>query len=242
MVAAVLLSASSAFAAPGVNLCWTNCLSEGGTGVAQNRTSACASNFGQQGLTGSFVLGAPVNGIVGVEIILDLISATSPIPAWWAYEDGGCRLGSLSMNAVVNGSNANCFDWSGGNGAGGLAAYNTDGSIAPENQAAHRRVLGGFAVAPQFAANLPADQEFFAFNLIINNLLTTSCTGCLDPVCIVFNSINVAPPPESGPATFIGTPTTPGSNVATWQGGTGANCAAVPTRNATWGHVKALYH
>jgi hypothetical protein len=29
--------------------------------------------------------------------------------------------------------------------------------------------------------------------------------------------------------------------MATWQGA-GPSCALVPTKNATWGQVKALYH
>ena len=36
------------------------------------------------------------------------------------------------------------------------------------------------------------------------------------------------------------TPVTAGSNIVTWQG-VGADCNAVPVRNATWGAVKSLY-
>jgi hypothetical protein len=37
------------------------------------------------------------------------------------------------------------------------------------------------------------------------------------------------------------TPVTPGGNFVTWQGGTGANCLAVPAKRTTWGAVKSLY-
>jgi hypothetical protein len=32
-----------------------------------------------------------------------------------------------------------------------------------------------------------------------------------------------------------------GSDRVVWQGGAGADCAAVPTRRTTWAAVKALY-
>ncbi len=239
MVAAMLMIAASAFAAPGLNMAWSNCASEGGL---PNRISACGGNLGQAGtLTGSFVLASPVAAVTGVEIIVDLITATSPFPAWWDAGGGGCRAGSITMNATVNGGNSFCFDWANGGGNGGLAAYgNDEGSVALVDQPAHRRILGGFAVGTGIA--LVANQEYFAFNVVINNALTTgagSCAGCTVPACIVFNSINVVP--GTDPPTLVGNAASAGSNQATWQGGSGANCLAVPVKNATWGQVKALY-
>ncbi|MEY4374897.1 MAG: hypothetical protein RL760_1064, partial [Candidatus Eisenbacteria bacterium] len=47
---------------------------------------------------------------------------------------------------------------------------------------------------------------------------------------------------------ILNTPTAPGSNVVTWQGGAGVSStlgggcpAAVPTRNSSWTGVKSLY-
>ena len=74
-----------------------------------------------------------------------------------------------------------------------------------------------------------------------------SCAGCLTPVCIVLNSVNVVAGTSaniklSGPTNGID------SNVATWQGGAGVSTllgqgcpAATPNRNTTWGQVKSLY-
>src|SRR2546429_6072995 len=97
MVAAMLLVASSAFAvpAPGLNMSWNNCATQGGV---QNQDFACDADDGAFQLVGSFVLANPVTGVTGVEIIIDLISATSPLPAWWDLGSGACRDGNLSIS------------------------------------------------------------------------------------------------------------------------------------------------
>ena len=242
LVAAMLFVASSALAG-GLNLAWNNCASELG-GVA-NRTSACLLNGGTNSLVGSFVPTANLTGVTGIEVVLDLITGdgTSNIPAWWDISGtGACRAGSLTANPTVNPANAVCIDWSNGAAAGGLAAYNTGGSIDPANAAAHRRIVAGFAVSAASAADLIGGQEYFALNANINNAKTVgspSCAGCSTPVCVVLNSINAVI--GTSPGEFIGTGVTATSNFATWQG-VGPSCALVPTRNATWGQVKSLYH
>jgi hypothetical protein len=239
VVAAMLFAASSALAG-GLNLAWNNCVSEGGV---QNRTSACALNTGSNTMTGSFVPTADLTGVTGIEVVLDMIAGdgTSPIPAWWdAFGAGACRTG-LTANAVVNGANTICNDWAAGAAAGGLAAYNSAGTIAPANQPAHRRFIIAFAV-PAPGADVFAVSEYFAFNLLVNNSKTVgtgACAGCTTPVCIVLNSINVVPGPNAGQ--FISSGTSANSNIATWQG-VGPSCTLVPTKNATWGQVKSLYH
>jgi hypothetical protein len=241
VVAAMLFAASAALAA-GVNLAWNNCASEGGVA---NRTSACLLNTGSNVLTGSFVPGTDRTGVTGIEIVMDIIvgDGTSTIPAWWEINGAGaCRSTSLGANSLVNASNTICNDWASGTSLGGLAAYNIGGSIPVANQPAHRRVVAGFAV-PAPGVDVPANLEYFAFNITINNLKsvgTGSCAGCSTPACIVLNSINVV----AGIAThdlLSGGATGAGSDMATWQG-VGPSCALVPTKNATWGQVKAMYH
>ena len=58
-------------------------------------------------------------------------------------------------------------------------------------------------------------------------------------MCIVFNSAALSEPAPAPDAILSGPPTG-GRNVITWQGA-GANCAAVPVRNRTWGQIKSLY-
>ncbi|HEY6194205.1 MAG TPA: hypothetical protein VI504_04115 [Candidatus Eisenbacteria bacterium] len=242
LVAAMLsLLASAAFAvpAPGLNLAWNNCASQGGV---QNMAFTCDDDGLQETLVGTFVLTDPIAGVTGVEVVLDLISSTATLPAWWDLGTGGCAEGDIAANAVAP-TGTLCRDWAVGSGQGGLAAYgNPPGtSIAPADEPAHRRVLLAFAVAA--AKNLVIAREYFTFNLNIQTAHTVAgppgpCTGCLTPVCIVLNSVNVVPGTNAG--TLVGNPSAPLSNQATWQG-PGGNCAAVPVKNATWGQVKALY-
>ena len=242
VVSAMLMTASPVLAG-GVNLAWNNCASEGGVA---NRVGACNSNAGTNTLTGSFVPSADFAGVIGVEIVVDLIAGdgVAALPPWWEINGvGACRAGSLTPNANVNAGNTICNDWASGASVGGLAAYNTSGSVAPINQPAHRRILMGFAVAVASAADLSAAKEYFAFNANISNAKSVgagACSGCATPVCIVLNSINIV----GGAAThqFVsGGATAADGDKATWQG-VGPSCALVRTQNATWGQVKALYH
>jgi hypothetical protein len=242
-VLAAMLFARPSVAAGGLNLAWNNCASEGGT---TNLSSACDSNTGFNVLTGSFVPDMDITGVTGVEIVLDVIvgDGTSTIPAWWTAEVGGCRQGAITMNGTVNPANTVCPDWASGASAGGIAAYMTyypGDAINPVNYPAHRRIIGGFAVAAPDSANLFSTQEYFAFNVRIGNastIGTPSCAGCTAPACIVLNSINVAA--GTTQQQRLDTGTTAGSNFATWRG-VGPSCQLVPTKRATWGAVKALY-
>lgn len=242
VVAAMLFAASSALAA-NVTLAWNNCLSDGG---ASNRTSACTSNSGSNVMIGSFTLDSDMPGVTGIEVVIDLISAGT-LPAWWEYFTAGtCRQTSLSSNAVISPAAVNCVDWSNAGALGGVAAYQSspapsDWGISPADEPAHRRIKLGYATATP--TDIPANQDNFAFNLIVNNAKTVgtgACAGCLTPVCIVFNSCNVVAGTSSNVKISNGTGPV-GTNAVTWQGGAGADCQAVPTRNATWGQVKSLY-
>ena len=60
-------------------------------------------------------------------------------------------------------------------------------------------------------------------------------------MCIVLNSIRLV---TNDPNTFevmSGGATAADGDKVTWQG-VGPSCALVPTKNTTWGQVKALYH
>lgn len=242
VVAAMLFAASSALAA-NVTLAWNGCLSDGG---ATNRTSTCAANTGTNTMVGTFQLDADFAGVTGIEVVIDLISAGT-IPSWWEFFTAGtCRQASLTGNATISGAAVNCVDAFSGAAAGGVAAYQSspspsDWGISPANEPAHRRVKLGFAVASP--ADMLGNTDYFAFNLNVNNAKTVgtgACAGCSTPVCIVFNSCNVVAGTSSNIKVSNGTGPV-GNNAITWQGGAGADCQAVPTRNVTWGQVKSLY-
>jgi hypothetical protein len=246
VVAAMLcVMASAASAAGGVNLSWTNCFGEG-TG-ANNKTSACAVNTGTNLLVTSFVIDHDIAAVSGNELVVDFLSQSATMPAWWDMKDAGtCRQLALGFNLTANAGDAVCVDWAQGQSAGGIGAYNNTGientTINPSLSTQWRRLKIAVAVPLAGLQDLVANTEYFSCNITVNNTKTTgagSCAGCTEPICIVFNSLKVTTNSGAGDFT-IGAPTSPGTNIVTWQG-VGPNCQAVPTKNATWGAVKALY-
>ena len=241
-VVAAMLTFVSAAHAGGVNLRWNNCFGEG-TG-ADNRTFACASNAGTNLLVASFVLDADIAQVSGNELCIDLISQTPTLPAWWEMKDlGTCRAPALGFNTVANGADVVCIDWAQAQSTGGVGAYNANlGSIDAGLVAQHRRLVIALAVALAGVQDLVAGTEYFSCNVPISNTRTVgtpSCAGCTTPVCIVLNSLKVTTLSGADDVT-LGSGTAAGTNIVTWQG-SGADCQAVPTKNVTWGAVKALY-
>ena len=137
-------------------------------------------------------------------------------------------------------------NWASGQSAGGIGAYNI--GIAGPNTA---RVVAALAVPASALADLFAAQEYFSYNLTINNAKTVgtgACAGCTTPACIVFNSVKVTTQVAANDRTLSGPTNGTDSNFCTWQGGAGTDSnrgvgcpAATPTRNSTWGKVKSLY-
>jgi hypothetical protein len=107
-------------------------------------------------------------------------------------------------------------------------------------------------VPPTALQDLAGGQEYFSFNIGISNVKsvgTGNCAGCSTPICIVFNSINLTTPIVTNNVKLSGPSNGTDADFATWQGGAGVivegtpGCgAATPTRNSTWGAVKAMYH
>jgi len=244
-LAVALFAAPPAHAAAGVNLTWSRCYGDGGAG---NAAFACDTNSGSELLVGSFVLPEPLAHVNGNEVSIDLISQDDPLPAWWDFKNvGTCRLNSLHFNTTANANDVVCVDWSAGHSSGGIGAYSTGtpssmGRIDPSLAPLHRRCVMALAVPPDSLMDLQADTEYFSFNLVIDHAKTVgtgACGGCAGSVCLLFQTINITTPVLANNI-FIGNATTPGSNMAHWQG-TGADCNLVPVKNRTWGEVKALY-
>jgi len=236
MVAAMLLVASTAFAA-GVRLSWQTC---GGDGLVQNRTFACAANTGNSSIVGSYQLDADILQVNGDELVVDLIAQTAPtLPDWWTFVTAGtCRQASLSIAAH---DGTACPDMFGLQASMNIAAYQLDRANGGNPQGT-ARILCVNAVQTSLIVDLTAGQEYGIARWTINNAKTVgtgACAGCTVPVCIVFNSANITT--EGGISdTKLTTALNPGENMITWQG-VGADCNAVPTRNTTWGAVKSLY-
>jgi hypothetical protein len=234
---ALLLAASTAGAGT-LNLRWNACFGDGGVA---NRNFACDTNSGSQSLVGSFVLPYDVSFVIGNDIVVDVGTAGATLPAWWDFKNAGtCRQTSLSANLVVPATAVQCTNWTDGSAVILLVSY-TEGTFGPNS--ARIRIASAM---PRTGVDLFANTEFFSFSLLINNLKTVgACAGCSLGACINLRALDVkrATSPNDDVHLF---PSNVSDGLVTWQGGsgviTGNGCpAATPTRNRTWGEVKAIY-
>ena len=247
-----LLPSAHARAAQGVNLAWNQCF--GDAGAVQNGVFACDTNAGSHVLYGSFVLGAAFPIVIGLEMVVDVESASPTLPAWWEFRnDGTCRTTSLGFEYFPDPLATTCDDWSVGQSAGGLAGYCTLANAMPigcglPGQPANRaRIKTITAVALQNAQDLIANKPYFAFGLRINHAKTVgagACGGCATPVCLVFNSVNVVGR-FNWDQRMLTNAANPASNVVVWQGGGAGGVPgcllATTAKKSTWGAVKSLY-
>lgn len=248
----VAFASAPAHAWTGTNLRWIDCFGDAGP---INRYFACNTNTGFETLVGSFELGADILNTSGLEVVIDIGSQTSPLPAWWQFKNtGSCRATSLSLNPVPPLSASVCQDWSGGLAVGGIGAYVVGGNLRGPNWA---RLVAALAVPPSGLAGLVVGQEYFGFQIRIQHAKTVgtgACEGCCTPAVILFNGVKVTTPVPQDDRVVTGPTNGTDSNYALWQGGyrffapSGASMTTpppcgetVPTRSRTWSELKALY-
>jgi len=238
------LLAADAHAA-GLNLRWTDCLSDAGQA---NRNFLCNSNTGSDVLIGAFVLPAAANGVSGFVATLDLASAGATVPAWWQFFNAGaCRQASGIVTGVIPLTSTHCVDYAQGQETNALAQYNV--GVPGANDA---EFIVTSALPLPAVQDLVAGPEYYGFTVVIRHEKTVgfgACAGCTIPACLNLKSLQFTT--TAGPFPFAFTvsgPTQPGSDIVTWQGGAGvpalpggACAGATPTRNSTWGEVKAIY-
>ena len=236
----VLLSLPALAHAEGVNVRWDHCF---GDGDGPNRTFACDTNTGLNPLVLSFELDTPMTDVAGLEIHVELASASPVLPEWWSFLNAGtCRQTALRLSMSPPGDAVTCVTW--GNESamgGGIGAYNI-GFRGPHTA----RVLAVVAVQSTALATLAAGQEYFAASLVINNSKTVgagACAGCDVPVCIVFQRLDVVPISGTNSRRLEQGANGQGSRFVFWQnGGSGTTCSPVThSRPSTWGQVKGLF-
>jgi hypothetical protein len=174
-----------------------------------------------------------------MELVIDVnIAGTEgdPLPVWWMMAPD-CRANGWAADGARS---LSCNDAWNGLGTGSFQGWITG---TPGWSTRHARLLVASGVLPQDAVTLLANDIYTACRVLLRTTNTTLCNdGCTTPACLVFNSLLVrrlhTPADEE---ILISGPEAGGSDRAVWQGGTGADCQAVPTRRATWGAVKALY-
>jgi hypothetical protein len=257
------LTHAAATSPPGVNLRWDQCYGDEG---ARYRSFACHTNTGSERMIGSFELAsAPAFPISGIQVYMDVVSA-GPLPNWWQLRNPGtCRQASLSATFAPPAGAANCPDWASGQAIGGIGAYNI-GIRGPSTA----QIIVASAVQTSALATLQAGLEYFAFALQINHAKTVgagSCAGCDVPAVVYLSAILVVDPETACDLLLTTGANWNGSQWVSWQQGYPTNitrgcglsgplcnsCAfpnarfdvvpydVTPTRNSTWGQVKALY-
>ena len=240
------LLALGPFAAPargagGLYLTWNECVL--GPGASHDRADGCSSNLVTQDLYCAFQMPASADSVLGVEIVVDVQHADAALPDWWQFAAGGCRAGFLRADFDFTTRTA-CSDFFLGFAAGGLQGYYVGQPRGADSQA---RIKLAASLLPSFGyASLDATHTYYAARITLTNDDTAPpaavCAGCADAACLVLNSILVRRQPgAAGGDVFLQTPGPGNANFATWQGGAGADCAAVPARSMTWGRIKSLY-
>jgi hypothetical protein len=239
--AAALALFSSPSSAAGINLAWDDC---GSAGVA-NKAFLCDTNTGGFNLIGSFVPPAGVTKLSGNEIVIDFTSGAAAIPEWWKFKTAStCRQTALSVSFGSYPSTA-CYDYGLDVGApsGSIASYTTPFTHDPQGVPAANwaRIKLIWAVGASVAGPVNPPTEYYSFKLTMSAAKTVGspiCAGCETPVCVVLNMIRLTQPPGLGNFDLSDVI---GSKFATWQGGAGADCQAVPAKSTTWGQIKSLY-
>ena len=244
LLAMLLVSSTQADAAAGVHIRWDHCLADAGV---MDKAFACNTNTGTEKLFGGFQLGTDLAHVSGNEIVVDIASAGSTLPAWWQFKNPGtCRLSALTLVIAEIPDGPNCPNWDQDYASGSIGAYKI--GIRGTTTARDVAVL---AVPSEVLQDLFGGKDYYAFSLYISHTSsvgTGACGGCLTPVCIYLNSINVTTPFLADNRKLSGPSNGVDADFVTWQGGGGVvagaviGCpAATPTKQRTWGSMKALY-
>lgn len=242
---ALITTAPTVSAQEGIKLSWDNCQALG-PGVL-DKTYACDLNTGSATFVASYTAPDSVALWTSTETTIDLIVNSGAFPDWWRLRNqvgqtGQCRNGALSASQDFTGAPyaGVCSDTYLNQGAGGITSY-TVGRDGPLTA----RLTVTYSVPSANQIPLNPGEEYFAVRATIlytKTIGSGSCAGCSLPVCIVLNGVRAIQPAGSpGGNVMITNPIPPATRTITWQGGTGADCNMVPTKNHTWGQIKALY-
>lgn len=227
-VALVALMASAASAQ--INAKWTDCAPAGTSGI----TSTCTAFSPVRSLILSWL--APSAGatkVVGYNIKATHASTNGVRPCWWDFTSGGLRQAGFAFSGTDN--PASCLNFLGLFGSP-LTAGGWQDLGSPRGRF---NIFVANPVGQSGDATQAPGVEFYAATIQIKSVNTSTCPGCADGASIQVNDIVLV---QEGPAPIdLNTPASTNSSCGTWQAG-GVCDAATPTKNATWGSVKALYH
>jgi hypothetical protein len=233
-----LAGAVPARAQEALYLRWNECASLGGTA---DRGFNCVSDLQVDQLVVSFQAGRVIDQVIGIEVVIDLQHSAASVPPWWQMGLGGCRASDFVPSADFT-PTPGCDDAWQGHGTALLQDFRPGDPYGLPSQS---RILLTVAVPSEQSATFDATTEYAAVRLAVDHLRSSGsseCTGCSGPACLVLNSVLLLRPPAApGGNVLLVTPGAGDANRATWQGGAGAPCEAVPTRATTWGRLKGIY-
>jgi hypothetical protein len=239
-LAALVAGVPAARAAGGLFLTWNDCVLA--ATASHDASWSCDSNLGEHRLTCAFSPPAVVDSVLGFELVVDIQHAAAELPDWWRFAANGCRYGQLGANLDFAGR-PGCADFSRGLATGGVMGYYVTEPRGGAGQA-RIKVAGAWLPDSGYATLSPLD-TYYAAEVIVRHGFTTggtACAGCALPACLVLNGMWIRRQPgAAGGDVELSVPGPDQANWATWQGGAGADCAAVPVRAVTWGRLKGLY-
>ncbi len=236
----LLLCTSPAHAAGGADITWGDaCWVDAGR-VAE--TFACDTDAGSSTITVSFQLADDQPHFVALVAVIDLRADAGSLPDWWQLFDfGTCRRLALLADVAPGAETPACADAWAGQGAGGIGAYQTAGSVPPvPNGLANAARIKGFFVRGA-DTTLVAGVHYRGCHLTLLHSNTTgpgACAGCATGVTLSLSE--VVAEASTGGTQHLTTPTPGGNQCLTWNGST-LDCAALPARNVTWARVKSRY-
>ena len=193
----------------------------------------CSIIGARRALVCSFMLASPVDSVIGAELDLDIQSAATPLPDYWRFDLGGCTGTPLVASFPTPGG---CADpW------GGLASALVQSVLPgePRGQSSQERFRIVISLPSIQARVLDAGVVYDAVQVTLSSDRIT-CAGCDVAACLVLNSVLLRRLPGALDVMISGHDSAP-DNYATWQGGVGADCLAVPARARTWGNLKVRY-
>jgi hypothetical protein len=191
----------------------------------------CSALPDENTLVASFVA-TGISDLRKVEGYVDFCTEPYSLPEWWKFDlAGGCHQDSLSLSVdFSSGPFTQLNPWVDGANVSFQFLENPMGE-----DPSMARIE--FTVESKGVGNVPLEEgkEYYAFKLRFGNP-DAGCEGCQIGACFVLNGLLLYHSGEITPTEMDFY-----SNYATWQGGQSDCPFIVPTRQTSWGRLKALY-
>src|SRR6185295_12207351 len=113
-------------------LTWNACAFE--PSASPVRSFACDTDADTMQLHAAFQLAAPLDSVIGLEVVVDVQHEAATLPDWWRLDGAGCRAGALRAD-VQFGAVAGCADPWTGSGVASFPSYTVGQPRGGLNQA-----------------------------------------------------------------------------------------------------------